>query len=179
MRRAGPAWDGSHHLGLYVFFFAGLALAGAAGYFLELYQRRDFVRNRLLIAEQERSEGLLRNLLPVPGTRLFYAHADALNGPRTFVLLGSQKHLTFVADLEGHVAPSSLRQMVIETSSCEVCVLVHGSAAADVGTSGAAEATTSLQGVGTSVRRPPAPGQSARQESANRKSPASAARRRG
>ena len=40
---------------------------------------------------------------PVAGTRLFYAHAEALNGPRTFVLLGTQQHLTFVADLEGHV----------------------------------------------------------------------------
>ena len=55
-----------------------------------------------------------RNLLPVDGTRLFYAHADALNGPRTFVLLGSQQHLTFVADLEGHVEPSSLRSLLIE-----------------------------------------------------------------
>src|SRR5437667_9100647 len=35
-----------------------------------------------------------RNLLPIPGTRLYYAHAEALNGPRTFVLLGDQQHLT-------------------------------------------------------------------------------------
>src|SRR5437868_7370722 len=55
-----------------------------------------------------------RNLLPVAGTRLFFAHADALNGPRTFVLLGDQQHLTFVADLEGHVEPSALRSMLIE-----------------------------------------------------------------
>jgi hypothetical protein len=54
-----------------------------------------------------------RNLLAVPGTRLFYAHAEALNGPRTFVLLGSQQHLTFVADVEGHLDPSSLRAVVI------------------------------------------------------------------
>ena len=54
-----------------------------------------------------------RNLLPVPGTRLFYAHAEALNGPRTFVLLGNQQHLTFVADVEGHVEPASLRTLAI------------------------------------------------------------------
>jgi hypothetical protein len=55
-----------------------------------------------------------RNLLPVPGTRLYYAHAEALNGPRTFVLLGSQQHLTFVADLEGHLDPATLRPLAID-----------------------------------------------------------------
>jgi hypothetical protein len=54
------------------------------------------------------------NLLNVPGTRLFYAHAEALNGPRTFVLLGSQQHLTFVADVEGHVEPSAVRGLAID-----------------------------------------------------------------
>jgi hypothetical protein len=54
------------------------------------------------------------NLLPVEGTRLFYAHADALNGPRTYVLLGSQQHLTFVADLEDHVEPGTLRSLLID-----------------------------------------------------------------
>ena len=55
-----------------------------------------------------------RNLLPVPNTRLYYTHADALSGPRTFVFLGSQHHLTFVADLEEHLDPSSLRSLVID-----------------------------------------------------------------
>ena len=55
-----------------------------------------------------------RNLQPIAGTRLFYAHADALNGPRTYVLLGDQRHLTLVADLEGHVEPSSLRSTLID-----------------------------------------------------------------
>ena len=55
-----------------------------------------------------------RNLLPIAGTRLFYTHADALNGPRTYVLLGDQRHLTFVADLEGHVDPDSLRSLLID-----------------------------------------------------------------
>jgi hypothetical protein len=54
------------------------------------------------------------NLLGIPGTRLFYTHAEALSGPRTFVLLGSQQHLTFVADLEGHVDPSTVRSILIE-----------------------------------------------------------------
>ena len=55
-----------------------------------------------------------RNLQPVPGTRLFFTHADALNRPRTYVLLGNQRHLTFVADLEDHVDPASLRSVLIE-----------------------------------------------------------------
>jgi hypothetical protein len=55
-----------------------------------------------------------RNLLPIPGTRLYYTHADALNGPRTFVLLGDQHHLTFVADLEDQVDPASLRSILID-----------------------------------------------------------------
>jgi hypothetical protein len=54
-----------------------------------------------------------RNLEPVPGTRLFFCHADALSGPRTFVLLGNQQHLTFVADFVGHVAPDALRELAI------------------------------------------------------------------
>ena len=53
------------------------------------------------------------NLQPVPGTRLYYADADTLTGPRTFVLLGDQHHLTFVADLEGHLDPKSLRDLLI------------------------------------------------------------------
>jgi hypothetical protein len=36
-----------------------------------------------------------------------------LTGPRTFVLLGDQHHLTFVADLEGHLDPNSLRDLLI------------------------------------------------------------------
>jgi hypothetical protein len=54
------------------------------------------------------------SLFDVPGTRLFYAHAEALNGPRTFVFLGSQQHMTFVADLDGHVPPAALRQVMLD-----------------------------------------------------------------
>ena len=54
------------------------------------------------------------NLTQVAGTRLYFAHVEALNGPRTFVLLGDQQHLTFVADLEGHVPPESLRGVLVE-----------------------------------------------------------------
>jgi hypothetical protein len=54
------------------------------------------------------------NLLSVPSTRLFYAHAQRLSGLCTFVLLGNQQHLTFVADLAGHVEPAALRSIVIE-----------------------------------------------------------------
>jgi hypothetical protein len=55
-----------------------------------------------------------RNLTVVPGTRLYYTHAEALSGPRTFVLLGDQHHLTFVADLEGHVPVAAIRQVVLD-----------------------------------------------------------------
>jgi hypothetical protein len=54
-----------------------------------------------------------KNLLPVPGTRLYYTHAQALDGPRTYVLLGSQQHLTFVGDFEGHLPAEILRDELI------------------------------------------------------------------
>ena len=54
-----------------------------------------------------------RNLHNVPGTRLYFSHAETLSGPRTFVLLGSQRHLTFVADAAGHLAPESLRELLL------------------------------------------------------------------
>jgi hypothetical protein len=54
------------------------------------------------------------DLRRVPGTRLFYVHAEALSGPRTNILLGNQQHLTFVADLEDHLDPASLRALAIE-----------------------------------------------------------------
>jgi len=54
------------------------------------------------------------DLQPLDGTRLFYAHLDRLNGPRTAVFLGDQKHLTFVADLEGTVEPHELRAVIVE-----------------------------------------------------------------
>jgi hypothetical protein len=50
----------------------------------------------------------------VPGTRLYYVHAESLSGPRTFVLLGDQQHLTFVADIDGHVPAENLRQVVLD-----------------------------------------------------------------
>jgi hypothetical protein len=53
------------------------------------------------------------NLRPVAGTRLFFAHGQTLAGERTFVLLGDQRHLTFVADLEGHVPAAELRDIMI------------------------------------------------------------------
>ena len=53
------------------------------------------------------------NLLGVPGTRLFYLHAEALSGPRTSVFLGTQHHLIFVADLDSHVQPEELRARVL------------------------------------------------------------------
>ena len=55
-----------------------------------------------------------RNLQSVANTRLFFCHVEALSGRRTYVFLGDQQHLTFVADLEGHVAPGALRSLVID-----------------------------------------------------------------
>ena len=53
------------------------------------------------------------NLQPVPGTRLYYTHVEALDGPRTYVLLGNQQHLTFVGDFEGHLPAETLRDDTI------------------------------------------------------------------
>ena len=52
-------------------------------------------------------------LSPVPGCRLYYAHVERLSGPRTQVLMGTQRHLTFVADFEGHVPEEELRERVV------------------------------------------------------------------
>ncbi len=57
-----------------------------------------------------------QNLTAVPGTRLFYVHVLALSGPRTQVFLGTQQHLTFVSDLEGHLDPSTLRDVVLDSA---------------------------------------------------------------
>ena len=54
------------------------------------------------------------NLTGVPGTRLFYVHAEALSGPRTYVLLGDQRHLTFIGDFPEHVPPADLRQRLLD-----------------------------------------------------------------
>lgn len=53
-----------HGLGLFSAMAIGLLLATLAGYFMELYQRRDFVRGRLLREEMEKSDRLLLNVLP-------------------------------------------------------------------------------------------------------------------
>ena len=53
------------------------------------------------------------NLHGVPGTRLFYSHAEALSGPRTLVLLGDQHHLTFVGDFESHLDPATVRDRLV------------------------------------------------------------------
>jgi hypothetical protein len=55
-----------------------------------------------------------RTLSPVSGTRLYWTHAETLSGPRTFVLLGEQRHLTFVADLPAHVPPEELRRVAVD-----------------------------------------------------------------
>lgn len=55
-----------------------------------------------------------RTLAAVPGTRLYFAHGTRLSGPRTFVLLGDQHHLTFVADFADHVPADSVRQRVLD-----------------------------------------------------------------
>ncbi len=54
-----------------------------------------------------------RNLQPVSGTRLYYAYIDGVAGERTYVFLGTQQHLTFVADLPGHHEPQTLRETVV------------------------------------------------------------------
>jgi hypothetical protein len=70
-------------------------------------------------------------------------------------------HVPVSGDPEGGVhrwasagdAPGGGCQMVMETSSCEVCVLVQGSAAAEAATSGTPGATTSVQAAASRRRR--------------------------
>lgn len=56
-----------------------------------------------------------RNLQPIPGYRLYFTHARSLEGERTWVFLGNQRHLVFAADLPGHLAvpavPAALAAM--------------------------------------------------------------------
>jgi hypothetical protein len=53
------------------------------------------------------------NLRQVPGSRLYFAHATTLAGPRTQVFLGDQHHLTFVAELESHLPVEQIRAATI------------------------------------------------------------------
>ncbi len=50
-----------------------------------------------------------QNLRQVAGSRLYFAHVTTLGGPRTQVFLGTQRHLTFVAELDGHLPPEEVR----------------------------------------------------------------------
>lgn len=53
------------------------------------------------------------SLRPVAGCRLYYAHVERVGGARTQVFLGDQRHLVFVADLEGHLPDTELRERVL------------------------------------------------------------------
>ncbi|MDQ3809435.1 MAG: hypothetical protein M3336_04005 [Chloroflexota bacterium] len=57
-----------------------------------------------------------QNLYGVPGTRLYYVHVESLRGPRSYVFVGDQHHLTFVADLDEHVPPEALRERVVKVA---------------------------------------------------------------
>jgi hypothetical protein len=52
-----------------------------------------------------------RNLLPVAGTRLFYTHVTTLSGERTQVFLGDQRHLVYVADVEGSLPEAAIEEV--------------------------------------------------------------------
>lgn len=54
-----------------------------------------------------------RSLHPVQGSRLYYAHVERVSGPRTQVFLGDQRHLVFVADFNGHLPGTELRERVL------------------------------------------------------------------
>jgi hypothetical protein len=57
-----------------------------------------------------------RNLRQVPGCRLYYLHTTTVGGDRTQVFLGDQHHLTFVAELDSHVAEPEIRARVVATA---------------------------------------------------------------
>lgn len=54
-----------------------------------------------------------RPLRPVPGCRLYYTYVEGLAGARTYVFLGTQQHLSFAGDLEGHVPEGQIRDTMI------------------------------------------------------------------
>lgn len=55
-------------------------------------------------------------MLPIAGCRLYYTHALTLGRQRTQVFLGSQQHLTFVAELDGHVPAVEVRDAVLAST---------------------------------------------------------------
>jgi hypothetical protein len=54
-----------------------------------------------------------QNLQPVPGCRLWFTHLDTVDGPRTAIFLGTQHHLTFVADAAEHLPADQVRAVVL------------------------------------------------------------------
>lgn len=54
-----------------------------------------------------------RNLQPIAGYRLYFTHAQSLGGERTWVFLGSQRHLVFAADLPEHLPAASIPETLV------------------------------------------------------------------
>lgn len=54
-----------------------------------------------------------RNLRPIPGYRLYFTYAESLGGERTWVFLGSQRHLVFAADLPEQVPAGAIPDTLI------------------------------------------------------------------
>lgn len=54
-----------------------------------------------------------RNLQPIPGCRLYFTHAESLGGQRTWVFLGSQRHLVFAADLPEHLPAAAIPDALV------------------------------------------------------------------
>jgi class 3 adenylate cyclase len=86
---------------------SGLGGSVGAGYFVEYYLRRDFVRQRLLDAERQRSERLLLNVMPAPIAERLKAGEEPIadSYPETTVLFADIVNFTGISS---RVSPDQL-----------------------------------------------------------------------
>ena len=103
----GWAHTSAYWLGI----ISGLGGSVGAGYFVEYYLRRDFVRQRLLDAERERSERLLLNVLPAPIAERLKAGEEPIADahPETTVLFADIVNFTGISSI---VSPDQMVELL-------------------------------------------------------------------
>jgi class 3 adenylate cyclase len=98
------------------FFFVSATVIGmSAGYYIELYTRRDFVQKRLLKREQEKSEALLLNILPAEIVKRLKEEGDQYPIHSSHVIVDRFSDVTILfadivgfTDLASRVSPEAL-----------------------------------------------------------------------
>ena len=96
--------------------FSALGGAAGAGYFVEYYLRRDFVRQQLLDAERDRSERLLLNVLPAPIAERLKAGEEPIadSYPETTVLFADIVNFTVISS---RVSPDQMVDLLNDVFS--------------------------------------------------------------